>query len=226
MRLRRSTVLALTGLGVALASVLFFVITTIRDNSLLHQGQRVPSTVVRTLPAHGWDFFDNGRNEVRYTLGGRTYDRTVWLDDSANARPAGSTWAVVVDPSDPTRVRSLTDANDPVPVGFVIAIVGLLALLVSAGAGIYRFMEWRYGRQWRSTLSHARDPSSLSPKEQIVGIALVLLVDGTLVGAASAVGWGWFLEFGRLTLLLPTLATFSLWRFWRLRRRHQGFTIL
>ena len=225
MRLHRSTALTLTGLAIALAAVLFFVFTTIRDNSLLHHGQRVASTVVRTLPAHGWDFFDNGRNEVRYTLGGRTYDRTVWLDNSANARPAGATWAVVVDPSDPTRVRSLTDANDPVPAGFVIAIVGLLALLVGVGAGIYRFMESRYGRQWQSTLSRPREPSSLSPKEQIAGIALVLLVDGTLVGAASAVGWDWFLEFGRLTLLLPTLAAFSLWRVWRLRRRHQGVTL-
>ena len=218
MRLRRSTTLMLTGLGIATAAVLFFVVTTMRDDTLLHRGRQVTSTVVRTIPAAGWDFLDNGRNVVRYSVDGHTYTRALWLDETADARPAGARWTVVIDPADPGRVRSLTDGNDPAPLGFAIAVVGLLALLVGAGA---RITEWRYGRSWWTTFNVPRSKSGLSAKEELGGVALVLLVDGVLIAATSILGWDWFIKFGRLTLTLPTLATFSLWRSWRLYRRRR-----
>jgi hypothetical protein len=62
-----------------------------------------------------------------------------------------------------------------------------------------------------------RNLPKLSFREQLVGIGLVCAVDFALLGVAYAIGWQWFLDYGRATLIVPTLVVFGLWYWWRTR---------
>lgn len=217
MRLRRSTLTAIACALVALGAVAFFVVTSLQADALLHDGTRLNATVVRTIPANSWSFFDSGRNVVRYTFGGREYTEAIWLDDSNNVRSPGATWTVVVDRHDASKARSLTDDNSPVPVGFWVALVGLLAVLVAILVAIYRFIT-RDGRSWSDWWNTYIDRDGLTKGQEVVGILIVLAVDGTLAVAAMMIGWSWLFKYGQLLLLAPTLVTFQLWR-WRCSNR-------
>lgn len=59
----------------------------------------------------------------------------------------------------------------------------------------------------------------LSPSEQWLLLAWVLLVDALLVGITWWAGWHWFLLYGRATLVLPTLLTAFAWY---VRCSHRG----
>jgi hypothetical protein len=208
---RRSTGLALTGLVLVGLAVAFFVVTSIRDAAFLRSGERVDAVVVKEIPPSGWNFFDYGRTEVRYVVDGQTYTSTIWLDDT-NTRPPGARWTVVVDRGDATRVRSLSDANDPVPLGFFVAIGGLVGLLLGVAGLVWRISQSRLGRRWSGCFNKPDDRSGLSPKEQLQGLVLTLAVDSALALCASALGWSWAFRFGRLLLVPPTLLTFGAWR--------------
>ena len=58
----------------------------------------------------------------------------------------------------------------------------------------------------------------LSLKEQLVGIVLACAVAFALLGATAAVGWSWFGNYGRLTLVVPCVGTFFAWFWYRGRK--------
>ena len=141
---------ALLGLLLLGGCIAFFVVTAMHDSQLLRVGTPVTATVVDHEPAsQWWNPMDNGRVVVRYQTAQGTLTRGIWLDDSASA-PTGNTWTVIYDPARPGRVRSVTDANDPVPWAPPVLLVGLagLALVVLAliRAGLRRTsIDWTAG---------------------------------------------------------------------------------
>ncbi|MDX6208738.1 MAG: hypothetical protein QOE24_1129, partial [Frankiales bacterium] len=76
---------AALGLLLALASIGFFVGTTLLDNGLLRTGTRVGAQVLRPIAPGGVNPFDSGRIVVRYPTPLGSLTRTIWLDDLTNS---------------------------------------------------------------------------------------------------------------------------------------------
>jgi hypothetical protein len=145
----RGVKLAAWGLVLFLAAVAFFGGTTLRDSHLLDHGQPTPAVVVQhSSSSEWWNILDSGTLVVRYTAGGETLTRTIWLDDTADARPVGGVITVIVDPKHPAHVRTRSDANDPVPWAppFLLAgLAGLVMLIVGSAfvVGDVRERGWQ-----------------------------------------------------------------------------------
>jgi hypothetical protein len=169
----RGVKLASWGLVLLLAAVAFFGGTTIRDSHLLDHGQPTPAVVVQhSSSSQWWNIFDYGTLVVRYTAGGSTYTRTIWLDDTANAKPVGAAITVIVDPNHPARVRTRSDANDPIPWGppFLLAgLAGLVMLITGAAFAVGDVRERRWQRRVSVTTGGQHLAAPWVPSGAIVG---------------------------------------------------------
>ena len=147
----RGVRLAAWGLVLFLSAVAFFGGTTLRDSHLLNHGQPTPAVVVQhSSSSEWWNILDSGTLVVRYTTDGATYTRTIWLDDTADARPVGMGITVIVDPNHPAHVRTRSDANDPVPWAppFLLAgLAGLVMLIVGSAFAVGDVRERRWQRR-------------------------------------------------------------------------------
>ncbi len=145
----RGVKLASWGLALFLAGVAFFGGTTLRDAHLLNHGQPTPAVVVQhESSSQWWNILDSGRLVVRYTVHGATYTRSIWLDDTADARPVGAAIIIIVDRNHPAHIRTRSDANDPVPWAppFLLAGLAGLVMLITGSAfvvGDVRERRWQ-----------------------------------------------------------------------------------
>jgi hypothetical protein len=147
----RGVKLALWGLALLLSAVAFFGGTTIRDSHLLEHGQPTPAVVVQhSSSSEWWNILDYGTLVVRYTADGSTYTHTIWLDDTADAKPVGAAITVIVDPKHPAHVRTRSDANDPIPWAppFLLAgLAGLVMLIAGSAFAVGDVRERRWQRR-------------------------------------------------------------------------------
>lgn len=180
------------GLGIAgvVATVLFFVITTIQSDRLLARADHVSGTVVGTRPAGSLNPFDYGRLIVRYQVDGTTYIRTIWLDDTRPER-VGDTVDVYVDPTQPTLVRTKADANSPVPLGGWVMLGGLCSLALGIAGGTAMHVARRPGAR----------PGTVLRAHEVPVLLDVIPRDGSPAWNAPETRSGWRASLARTALL-------------------------
>jgi hypothetical protein len=131
-RRRQGLALLTVGLVLMAAVVAFFIAFDVRDDRALREGRRTPGQVVGQIQPQDWDLFDCGRIVVSYELDGVARRSTIWIDTDLEEYPIGSEVTVVVHGS---FVRTADEPNDPQPLGFAAALVGIVGLGVTGVGG-------------------------------------------------------------------------------------------
>lgn len=73
-------------------------------------------------------------------------------------------------------------------------------------------------RDWLMDSGSESESFSLSVREQFAMMGVVLLANGVLMGLTWLIGWhDWWVDYGRATLLPPTLISCGSFYWWRRR---------
>jgi hypothetical protein len=195
---RRHLPVAALGLLLVLAAVGFFVVTTVRDNGLLRTGTRVSAEVLRPIPPGGWNLLDNGRIVVSYPTPAGRLTHTIWLDDVSDTAMAGSTVTVVYDSHNPGRVRTVADANDPVPWAVPVILGGLLGLILLIG-GLIPLTRGHRDRRWARR--HSETAAPVVRGQQLPDVRPHVPDDGSKAWDEPPTQAGWRHDRGRLARL-------------------------
>ncbi|MFL6240273.1 MAG: hypothetical protein ACJ735_12355 [Actinomycetes bacterium] len=122
-----------SALFTVLVAVVFFVWTTVRGDRDLRDGDRHVGSVVGLRQPQSWNFFDGGRIVVTYADRGHPKRATIWLDNEVSDYHVGDPVTVITHDG---RVRTDREANDPVQLGFGVAVMALVALIAAIGSAL------------------------------------------------------------------------------------------